>query len=174
MKKIIFIPLTIIVGFVGYLAYSIVIDNTDHNVGLVKSYTDYESIESDAELVVRAHLDKNYTIVETPAKQAVREIKIKKIFKNETENSIEKGDTISLYEIIAFYDVQEKQYINIKKEEEINIKEGEYLLFLNSVEHDGKTYYVNNSKHHLYKWRGKNTFENVRSDMLETIEIENE
>lgn len=143
-----------------------------HTPGLAKTFDSVEEIKSDATLIVRAHIPNTHTIIEVPAKIAVYAIKINEVIKNDTGLEISKNQIINYTQAVAFKDISTGKFIEVLSDEEVNLQAGEYLLFLKNTKIENKTYFVNNSPYYLHKWRGNKTFENIRSDQLDNLNVD--
>ncbi|MFD1032374.1 hypothetical protein [Metaplanococcus flavidus] len=142
--------------------------------GLSKSYESLEEITDESDLVVRAHVPLYYDIreinkEELTTKQAFYEVAIDEVFIDRTGNDFDEDSEIVVNQVIGLKESVDDGYSSEKGMKPM--KTGDYLLFLKKVTHpaDGKVYYVSNSKRHLYKLSGKETFKNIASDELVEI-----
>jgi len=143
-----------------------------HSPGLAKTFNNVDEIKSDAALIVRAHIPNNHTLIEVPAKKALYDIKIKEVFKNDTGLDISKNQVITFTEIVAYKNIETGKFTTLLSDKDVNLKSGEYLLFLNTYNEENKTYFTSNSPHYLYQWKGDKTFENIRSDELNDLDLD--
>jgi hypothetical protein len=145
--------------------------NDLHSPGLAKTFDSVDEIKSDAALVVRAHIPNNHSLIEVTGKKALYEVKIKEVIKNDTGLDISKNQVISFTQIVSYTNSETGKVTELLSDKDVNLKSGEYLLFLNDYELDNQTYFTSNSPHYLYQWKGNKTFENIRSDNLNHLEL---
>lgn len=173
MTSLLIIILLIVLGVLGYECLGQAESNSGV-WGLDESYRTLDEIKSESDLVVRAHVPLYYDIREIggedgTTKQAFYEVAVDEVFLDHTGHGFNEDSEIIVNQVIGLKDSDADGYSAKKGMKPM--KTGEYLLFLKKVTHptDGKVYYVSNSSHHLYKWRGNKTFKNIASDELREI-----
>ncbi len=139
-----------------------------------KTYDTLEDIKEEADLVVHVHVPLYYDVRQineegTTTKQAFYEVGIEEVFLDETGHGFDEDSEIVVNQVIGLKEDGNDGYSSGQGMKPM--KTGEYLLFLKKITHpsDGKSYYVPNSAHHLYKSRGSKTFKNIASDELKEI-----
>lgn len=160
----------VVLGILGY-EYFGTAESANDVWGLSKTYESLEEIKTQADLVVRGQVPLYYDIREIgeegkTTKQAFYEVNINEVFLDHTGHNFDEESEIVVNQVIGFKDAEAEAFSSETGMQPM--KTGEYLLFLNKVTHptDGKVYYVSNSRYHLYKLKGKNTFKNIASDQL--------
>lgn len=167
------IAAVIVLGVLGY-EYLGTAESEGSVWGFSDSYETLESIQAEADLVVRVHVPLHYDIrefggEEQITKQAFYEVAIDEVFLDHTGEHFDEDSEIVVNQVIGTKDSAAADYSSDQRMKPM--KTGEYLLFLKRVTHpsDGKVYYVSNSPCHLYKWRDNKTFKNIASDELAEI-----
>lgn len=173
LMSLLIIGAAVIICLLGYKHLGIA--ESDGSIwGASKPYETVEDIQAEADLVVRVHVPLYYDIREFrrdggTMKQAFYEVAVDEVFINRTGQNVDEDSEIVVNQLIGLKDRGAAEYSSDRGMKPI--KTGEYLLFLNKVSHptDGIVYYVSNSRQHLYKWRGNETFKNIASDELPEI-----
>lgn len=173
VTSLLIIILLIVLGVLGY-EY---LEKAEADSGIWGSdelYRTLDEIKAESDLVVRAHIPLYYDIrefggEERTTKQAFYEVAIDEVFLDHTGHGFDEDSEIVVNQVIGLKDSDADKYSS--KRGMKPMKTGDYLLFLKKVTHpaDGKVYYISNSSHHLYKWRGNKTFKNIASDELGEI-----
>lgn len=141
--------------------------------GLAKVFKNIDSLYNDAMLVVEARIDPTITEFEKvrggiTSKLISFEVTIDYVYKNSNSFDVTSGDVIKITETMAIKGAGMKSFHSISTPE---IKEGSYLLFLNSF-YDNKRkerVYVNNSPYHLYKQFDEKKYLNTADYILPII-----
>lgn len=173
ITSLLIIIMLIVLGVLGY-EYLEKTEADSGIWGLNESYKTLDEIKAESDLVVRAHIPLYYDIreiggEERTTKQAFYEVAIDEVFLDHTGHGFDEDSEIVVNQVIGLKDSNADGYSAKKGMKPM--KTGDYLLFLKKVTHpaDGKVYYISNSSHHLYKWRGNKIFKNIASDELGEI-----
>ncbi|OEH93841.1 hypothetical protein [Bacillus solimangrovi] len=172
-KIILLVAIVLTLGICTFMIYEKTFKPTSQSMGLTKIYKTVSEISNDSELVIKAsisnHYEENERYLSSDQKKEERiyDVEIITIYQNLTSKEIAEGDVIRLAHTVEIY-INEQPISQIEGFG-IDIKEGHYLLFLNSYtdKNTGEVVYVQNPKH-MYKktwWK----FRNIASKELPKI-----
>ncbi|PPA81216.1 hypothetical protein C4A76_23890 [Brevibacillus laterosporus] len=106
---------------------------SSHGHALAKSFKSTEELVEDANLIVNAEIDNNYTVEKFDRTVFhVYKIKINKIYSNSSEQEFSEGDTVELFQLVGRTSPNGENIAYLFDEENVEITQGDYLLFLHS------------------------------------------
>ncbi|GED73044.1 hypothetical protein BRE01_67460 [Brevibacillus reuszeri] len=196
MKKLIaFVTIpALVLGIGSALAFKEFSNPSSDSNALAKTFNSTEEIAKDANVIIKANVPSEFK-QETVGSLVynVYEVQVDKLYSNLTDEDITEGESIEVHRLIGFNVSEGKEMANIGDSAFHELKEGEYLLFLNGgYDEDLKKFtYIPNTPNQLFKmasskgfWSNKSSnsseFENItdenalpsinETDLLEAIE----
>ncbi|WP_232700105.1 hypothetical protein [Brevibacillus daliensis] len=166
MKKVytVITVLALAVGLSSSFIYSEINSATSsHGHALAKSFKSTEEIVEDANLIVNAEIDNNYTVEKfNRTVFHVYKIKINKLYSNSSEQEISEGDTLELFQLVGVTTPIGENIAYLFDEKNVEISQGNYLLFLHSEydENFQKNTVTSITSNQLFKAENKRSLSN--------------